>query len=59
LTVDSAIVRKVWKKNIIPVIDKLMNTSVIGANMSLAKHPDPVGCSITGRSKDLAWLRLP
>jgi hypothetical protein len=42
----------------IPVIYKLMNAGVIGADMSFGEHPDPVGGSITGRSEDLALLRL-
>lgn len=40
------------------MIYELMNTGVVGADMSFGKHPEPVSGSIIGRGENLAWPRL-
>jgi len=40
-----------------PVVYKLMNAGVIGADMSFGKHPEPIRGSVIGRGQDLARPR--
>ena len=42
--------------NCIPMMDKLVNSSVIGANMCFGKLPQPIRAGIQWRGKDLFGL---